>query len=173
MSSACLSGESGGSEFDKWVIEASVCALIEYALLERDAHPELYYATSDLIEEIANDFCPASYVRWELNFLGELGYGLDLTECAATGSNDNLMYVSPKSGRAVSALAGEPYRDKLLSLPDFLLKNEFLQGITDAEILAGLALCGYFLEKNVFSPTGKTIPLARQRLSGIISRLAA
>ncbi len=101
---------------------ASACAVAEATLPERHPYPELYDAFAAMIGALANDPAwSAVYVHWELTLLGELGFGLDLGRCAATGATDDLVYVSPKSGRAVSRLAGEPYRDRLLPLPGFLV----------------------------------------------------
>ncbi len=112
---------------------------------------------------------PALLVRWELALLDELGFGLDLSHCAATGSNDQLIYVSPKSGRAVSASAGEPYRDKLLSLPQFLTKQR--SGlVTGTDVQLGFALTGHFLETRVLLPRGQSLPQSRARL---LTHLAA
>ena len=112
---------------------------------------------------------PALLVRWELALLEELGFGLDLSQCAATGSNDRLIYVSPKSGRAVSASAGEPYRDKLLALPQFLTKQRSAP-VTNSDVHLGFALTGHFLEKHVLLPRGQTLPQSRTRL---LAHLAA
>jgi DNA repair protein RecO (recombination protein O) len=106
---------------------------------------------------------PALLVRWELALLDELGFGLDLSQCAATGSNDQLIYVSPKSGRAVSASAGEPYREKLLALPQFLTKQRSGQ-VTGADVRTGFALTGHFLETRVLLPRGQSLPQSRARL---------
>jgi DNA repair protein RecO (recombination protein O) len=89
-----------------------------------------------------------AYVRWELALLADLGFGLDLASCAATGLTHDLAYVSPRSGRAVSADAGEPYADRLLRLPYFLLSPE--SPATPVDILRGLDLTGYFLRRHVF-----------------------
>ena len=110
------------------------------------------------------------YVRWELGLLGELGFGLDLTACAATGSNDGLAYVSPRTGRAVSLSAGEPYRDRLLVLPPFLASGG---GPVAGDIRSGLALTGYFLERHVFEPLSRPLPRARHRLADRVARLEA
>lgn len=141
---------------------ASVCALAEAALPEREPHPALHAATAKLLSALAGDVWVADYVRWEVRLLSELGFGLDLSSCAATGTNDGLAYVSPRTGRAVSASAGEPWRDKLLVLPGFLLEDI---GIRDAQALAqGLALTGHFLETHVFAHRPQGLPAARQRL---------
>jgi DNA repair protein RecO (recombination protein O) len=139
-------------------------------LPERDPHPNLYEITL-FVFGFLNDATvwPALLVRWELALLEELGFGLDLSQCAATGSNDRLIYVSPKSGRAVSASAGEPYRDKLLALPQFLTKQRSAT-VTNSDVHLGFALTGYFLEKHVLLPRGQTLPQSRARL---LAHLAA
>jgi DNA repair protein RecO (recombination protein O) len=85
-------------------------------------------------------------VRWELDLLTSLGFGLDLTRCAATGDTADLAYVSPKSGRAVSRAAGHGYRDRLLPLPSFLISQAKPER---EDVLAGLRLTGYFLDRHV------------------------
>ena len=106
---------------------------------------------------------------WELELLGELGFGLDLSSCAATGVVDNLIYVSPRSAQAVSRDAGAPYRDKLLRLPSFL-KGE--ANFNVAEILDGLRLTGYFLDRHVFQPQERKLPDARDRFVNLMRRAA-
>ena len=135
---------------------------LSQVLPEREPHQRLYEAFQIVLDAIDSDaHWPALLVRWELGLLEELGFGLDLSKCAATGETARLTYVSPKSGRAVSAPAGEPYQDKLLTLPGFLLG----QPVTStAEIVAGFRLTGYFLERHIFEPRGLEIPEARQRL---------
>ena len=139
-------------------------------LPERDPHPNLYEITLFVLGFL-NDVTvwPALLVRWELALLEELGFGLDLSECAATGANDQLIYVSPKSGRAVSASAGEPYKDKLLLLPQFLTKMR-AGGVTRQDVLSGLQLTGHFLETRVLAPRGETLPEARARIMTHIDR---
>lgn len=139
-------------------------------LPERDPHPNLYEITLFVLGFL-NDptVWPALLVRWELALLDELGFGLDLSQCAATGANDQLIYVSPKSGRAVSASAGEPYRDKLLALPQFLTKQRS-GPVTTQDIHLGFALTGHFIEKYLLLPKGQTLPASRMRL---VAQLAA
>src|SRR5690606_35303498 len=108
--------------------------------------------------------------RWELALLDELGFGLDLTQCAATGVNDDLIYVSPKTGRAVSASAGEPYRDRLLTLPPFLLPGR-KAAIVPGDVRNAFALTEHFLETRVFQPRGEHMPEARTRLLAQLRRL--
>ncbi len=124
-------------------------------LPERDPHPNLFEVTLFVLGFLDDaDVWPALLVRWELALLDELGFGLELSECAATGSNDDLIYVSPKTGRAVSASAGEPYRDRLLNLPAFLKQGR--RGTPGpGDVLAGLKLTGHFLEARVLRPGGK------------------
>lgn len=140
---------------------SSACALIEATLPEREAHADAYAALASLLDRLAAADWASDYVRWELGLLAELGYGLDLSRCAATGRNDELAFVSPRTGRAVSLSAGEPYRDKLLPMPAFLGIDR--AGSAD-EIGVGLDLTGHFLDRWVFAAIGKTLPPARARL---------
>src|SRR5262249_57290906 len=100
--------------------------------------------------------------RFELMLLAELGFGLDLTQCAATGEGRDLVYVSPKSGRAVSRRAGEPWHDRLLPLPAFLLDGAPARP-SAGELADGFAVTGFFLARYVFEPRGQRAPDARQR----------
>ena len=138
-------------------------------LAERDPHPALY-ETALLIADHLGDrrVTPAALVRFELAILGELGFGLDLSSCAATGTNEDLIYVSPKSGRAVSRASGAPYHDRLLPLPDFLQDAEAEAGA--AAIAAGFRLTGYFLERDVFTPRGLEMPQARHAYLAELSK---
>jgi len=138
---------------------ASVC---EGALPEREPHAACFEGLRALLEELPGGHWAEVYVHWELAFLAELGFGLDLAKCAAGGANDQLAYVSPKSGRAVSLAAGEPYREKLLVLPGFLAGRG---GGGPNEVGQGLALTGFFLERFVFAPHHKPLPAARRRLA--------
>jgi DNA repair protein RecO (recombination protein O) len=111
---------------------------------------------------------PAIYVRLELGLLQELGFGLDLEKCALTGTTEDLAFVSPKTGRAVSRAAAEPYRDKLMALPAFLSTGG-LPGDA-AELRQGLDLTGFFLERHVFWPHNKPLPAARARFMETLQR---
>ncbi|EGF90630.1 DNA repair protein RecO [Asticcacaulis biprosthecium C19] len=140
------------------------CLMTRQVLPERERHPGAYYALSALLGAfVAPDIWPAIYVRYEAGLLEELGYGLDLSACAVTGSRDDLVYVSPKSARAVSRGAGEAYRDKLLVLPQFLLSSQ--GGLIAGDVGRGLALTGFFLERHVFHPHNKPLPDVRLRLA--------
>lgn len=140
---------------------SSACALIEAALPERESHPTAFSGFLALLIYLGDDDWAGHYVRWEIDLLAELGYGLDLSRCASTGTNDDLAYVSPRSGRAVSLSAGEPYRDRLLRMPPFLGSGAKAE---PADVAAGLALTGHFLERWVFATIGKALPPARARL---------
>lgn len=144
-------------------------AALARLLPERDPHPSLYEVTLFVLGFLDDpSVWPALLVRWELALLAELGFGLDLDACAATGANDDLVYVSPKSGRAVSASAGEPYRDRLLRLPQFLLKGR-RSGVTAADVLDGLRLTRYFLETRVLLPRAAAVPEPRERLETMLA----
>lgn len=127
---------------------ASACAVADIVLPEREPHDDVFAATATLIAAIAGGApdWSAAYVRWELDLLASLGFGLDLTRCAATGDTADLAYVSPKSGRAVSRAAGHGYRDRLLPLPSFLISQAKPER---EDVLAGLRLTGYFLDRHV------------------------
>jgi DNA repair protein RecO (recombination protein O) len=142
---------------------SSACALIESAMPERHPYAKLYGEFRDLLERVkeADDWL-TDYVRFELSVLAESGFGLDLSRCAATGTTENLMYVSPKSGRAVSREAGEPYKEKMLKLPEFLITPS--AQAEEVSILDGLTLTGYFLEHWLLEPHRRRLPAARQRL---------
>jgi DNA repair protein RecO (recombination protein O) len=138
-------------------------AALARLLPERDPHANLYEITQFVLQYLGDDAVwPALLARWELALLEELGMGLDLERCAATGTRDQLVFVSPRTGRAVSAAAGEPYRDRLLALP------AFLRGVgTPAgrdSVLSAFALTGHFLEQRVLRPRALELPEARARL---------
>ncbi|RME63145.1 MAG: DNA repair protein RecO [Alphaproteobacteria bacterium] len=157
---------------------ASVCAVTLAALPERLAAPAVYHGLAAVLDTIADDagaieVWSAAMVRYELGLLAELGFGLDLSRCAATGTRDDLIYVSPRSARAVGAQAGAPYRDRLLPLPAFLLGAQ--TGVPSlAQVQAGMQLTGYFLCHHVFAPKGLAEPPPRRRLAmRLASRPAA
>jgi DNA repair protein RecO (recombination protein O) len=141
---------------------SAAAAVSERALPEREPHAACYEGYLVLLEALSGDHWAEVYVRWELALLGELGFGLDLSACAGGGDNDQLAYISPRTGRAVSLAAGEPYRDRLLLLPGFLGGRG---GGGPAEVAQGLALTGFFLERHVFAPHHQAPPAARQRLA--------
>jgi DNA repair protein RecO (recombination protein O) len=142
---------------------SSAIALLRLGTAERQAYPTLFDALILLIEGLSeSEVWPALYARFELGILSELGYGLDLTVCALTGVADDLAFVSPRSGRAASREAGEPFADKLLRLPPFLTDAD--KPVEEGDVADALALAGYFLERRLFDPQGQGMPPARVRL---------
>ena len=138
-------------------------------LPERDPHAGLHAAAEFILERLENEaLAPAFVARFELAVLAELGFGLDLETCAASGVRDDLVYVSPRSGRAVSRAAGEPWRDKLLTLPAFLRDER--QAPLAIDVAAAFALTGYFLERDVFSARGVETPDSRRAFLAAASR---
>jgi DNA repair protein RecO (recombination protein O) len=146
---------------------AALCRLLP----ERDPHPHLHAALMKLVELLVDDRRAGAYlVRFELQLLAELGFGLDLTHCAATGEQADLVYVSPRSGRAVSRKAGERWKDKLLALPAFLSRPSQDASAALDDIAAGFALTGFFLMRRVLEPRGIQFPAARASYMAAISR---
>ena len=139
---------------------------------EREPHPRLYQAAHVVLSQMEDDAVwPALLVRWELGLLDELGFGLDLSSCAATGQGDDLAYVSPRTGRAVSKGAGLPYHERLFQLPAFLNGAE---GFAVGDVLEGFKLTGFFLERHVYGPRQIPMPSARAWLcESLRERLAA
>jgi DNA repair protein RecO (recombination protein O) len=148
---------------DRLAALAAATAMIAFTLPEREPHADVFAAFGTLLEALdsAADW-PACYVGWECSLLAALGFGLDLTRCAATGAAADLAYVSPRTGRAVSRIAGRPYHDKLLPLPDFLWRD--VPAERD-EIVLGLRLTEHFLLHHLLLPQGKNLPAARSRLA--------
>jgi DNA repair protein RecO (recombination protein O) len=141
---------------------ASHCRLLP----ERDPHEVLYETLEVLVDHLHEPkLIAALLVRFEIALLTELGFGIDLTCCVATGSTQELIYVSPKSARAVCRVAGEPYKDKLLKLPSFLNGRAILVQPEAQDLKEGFALTGYFLDRHVFEPRGILMPEARQLLA--------
>jgi DNA repair protein RecO (recombination protein O) len=121
-------------------------------LPERDPHAELFDMADALAEHLQSlETAPPLMARFELEILSALGFGLDLEACALTGAREDLAYVSPKSGRAVTRLAGEPWRERLLPFPQFLQRADF-SAPERGELAAAFRLTGHFLERDVFSP---------------------
>jgi DNA repair protein RecO (recombination protein O) len=148
-------------------------AIASAVLPEREPHLPAFEEGEHLLDMLAGhgmeEWGPA-FMRWELSLLEELGFGLDLTACAATGTTENLIYVSPRSGRAVSKEAGEVYKDRLLKLPGFLLDGTHPPNA--AEIADALQLTAFFLEHWVLEPHGKALPEPRRRLAELAASRA-
>lgn len=166
-----LKSRTGSTLGDRSALYAlgAACALLAFALPEREPHPGLYAGTQHLLDALGTDpRWPQLYLLWELALLEELGYALDLGRCAATGSTENLVYVSPKSGRAVSAAGAGAWADRLLPLPPVL------RGAPDydpGDVVAGLQTTGYFLEHWLAPALGdRPLPEARARLVSLLGR---
>jgi DNA repair protein RecO (recombination protein O) len=164
-------GEGPSALFDDALALAGLsaaAAVAAGALPEREPHPGAYLAFEALSRALAMpEIWPAVFVRFEAGLLQDLGFGLDLSKCTVTGSVDDLIYVSPRTGRAVSREAGEPYKDRLLVLPPFMLSAQ--AGLAAGDVLAGLDLTGHFLEAFIFNPLNRPLPPARLWL---VDRLA-
>ena len=130
----------------------SISNLIEKNILEREPAEEIFSGLLKLLQNLGckNEIFLKQYIKFEIDLLQILGYGIDLSECAATGATEDLHFVSPKSARAVCLQAGEKYRDKLLILPQFLLENNQLE-TTKEDLLNGLKLSGFFIERHLIA----------------------
>jgi DNA repair protein RecO (recombination protein O) len=149
---------------DAWALAllASACAVAEAALPEHQPHPFAYAGLAALLARLGEGAgLAADYVRWEVALLAELGYGLDLSVCAVTGRREGLAYVSPRTGRAVTAEGAGDWAGRLLPLPAFLVGAAAGPG----EVAAGLRLTGHFLARDVFGQTHRPVPAARRRLA--------
>ena len=148
---------------------AALCRL----LAEREPHAAVYAALDDILDTLDEPHAAAIAVaRFELAFLAELGFGLDLASCAATGVTADLIYVSPRSGRAVSRGAGEEYRDRLLRLPPFLRAESEDAPVSAADVADAFALTGFFLDRHAFAARGLPLPAERGRFVAAVTRLS-
>lgn len=147
----------------------AVTALLSFCLPEREPHPALYRRSGQLLDLLGQDnLWPLAYLQWEAALLNEMGYGLDLDACAVTGATDDLCYVSPKSGRAVSRQGAGDWVERLLPLPPALLGQG--QGPNN-EIADGLETTGYFLANRMAPDLGsRPLPDARARFVAAFTR---
>jgi DNA repair protein RecO (recombination protein O) len=149
----------------------SVSTILSRVLPERQAYDNFYRTTEDLLDLLNQpNIWPMAYLRWELELLTVLGYGLDLSKCAVSGSTEKLRYVSPRTGRAISEQAAGEWVSKLLHLPSIILKGS---GNSDS-IIDGLKLTGYFLTRKVFNELSVRSPVSeRQRFVDLLSQKAS
>jgi len=148
---------------------AALCRLLP----ERDPHEAVFDVLDAALGRLGDPAEVAVLVaRFELQLLAELGFGLDLSTCAATGGLLDLVYVSPKSGRAVSRTAGEPWRDRLLTLPAFLGEGDAPPPSAD-DLVAAFALTGFFLDRHLYAPHGTALPDARAAFIAAVTRAMA
>jgi DNA repair protein RecO (recombination protein O) len=140
----------------------SACGLIDMFLPDREVYASLYHGTNALLQAMKGEEWPAIYIVWEMAFLKELGYGIDLSKCAVSGAAENLTHISPKTGRAVCAAEAEPYIGKLIEIPRFLQG----QDLANDDIEKGLKMTGYFLVHRLLQHSSFTeLPNARSQLS--------
>jgi DNA repair protein RecO (recombination protein O) len=145
---------------------AALCRLLP----ERDPHPQIHAALAQVLDGLVDPSRAArDMVRFELTLLAELGFGLDLSTCAASGKETDLVYVSPKSGRAVSRQAGERWRDRLFALPAFLRESS-ADAPSPQDIADGFALTGFFLAHRVLEPRGLSLAEARASFIAALGR---
>lgn len=160
-------GEAMGERLSLAGLSAA-CAVALAVLPERERHDPSYAAMSVLLATLDDiEVWPALMARWELGLLAELGFGLTLDRCASTGDRENLIYVSPRSACAVSAEAGEPYKDKMLPLPDFLRGAS--GEATLAEAVDALSTTGHFIETRILHISDKQLPEARLRVAELLT----
>lgn len=154
---------------DRLAALVAVCAMADAALPEREPHPGFFALCRDLLLGLGGADWAGGYADFERALLDEMGYGLRLEACAAGGAADDLAYVSPKSGCAVSRAAGAPYAERLLRFPEVFRRRE---AAAAADVLAGLDVTGYFLRRHVFEGAGRRTPEARHLLMERLRRLA-
>ena len=149
----------------------AACAVARAVLPEREAQQRAYRGIGVLLDNVDDlDLWPALMARWELGLLAELGFGLSLDRCVATGITENLDFVSPRSGCAVSAAAAAPYKEKMLTLPGFLKATDAVANRKDA--IAGLTLTGFFIETRILHLSDQQLPEARRRVVELIGNAA-
>ena len=147
----------------------AVLGLLVFCLPERAGYPALYARSEQLLDLLGQDeVWPLAYLRWEMALLDDMGFGLDLSCCAVTGAQEDLVFVSPKTGRAVSAAGAGTWASRLLHLPPIMLG----QGdAPDAEIVEALQVTGFFLDQHLAPQMGNVpLPDARARFLAQVSR---
>ncbi len=150
---------------------SSICSICNETLPERESFPTIYSDVYNLFTLFNKykEVLISKYIFFELEMLSALGFGLDLSSCVVTGKKENLVWISPKSGKAVSYDIGVEYSNKLLDLPSFLIEKKYSNNLS--EIYKGLILTGYFLKKFLYSELGKDLPLNRSRLVEKIEKI--
>jgi len=151
------------------VYGVSHLAALMRLLPERDPHENLHDTLIAILDRLDDASAAAPMVvRFEFQLLAELGFGLDLAQCAATGTSADLIYVSPKSGRAVSREAGEPWADRMLRLPAFLREDDAI--VASRDVADGFALTGFFLSRYVLEPRGLALADERAHFIAALER---
>jgi len=154
------------SDAKKLNILGSFCSLINLCIPEQEKLEDFYKFSENILNHLAvNKDFPKIYCLWELSLLDYLGLSIDLSSCAATGVVEDLIYISPKSARAVSREAGLPYKTKLFNLPKFYLDED--SSYENQDILDSLQICETFLKKNFFETHNLKFPAIRDRLADL------
>ena len=139
----------------------TICSIIDLSLPKNNPQIKIYNKTIDLIENLLSKDWVVKYIFWELFLLSELGYGLDLEKCVVSGKKENLIYVSPKSGKAVSKTEGEKYKNKLFNLPKFLIDKNVKP--TNDSLKQAISLTGFFIDK-FLKKNNKKLPFYRKNI---------
>ena len=148
---------------------SSLCSLVSLTMAEKQPNDLIYYNSKEMIKKISSDDdWIKDYINWELELLSEIGYGIDLSKCAVTSKRDELVYVSPTSGRAVTLEGAGSYKDRLIKLPKFIVSKDAECDSND--IVDGLELTEYFFRKRFFEPNNLNFPQSRNRLKEIFSK---
>lgn len=149
---------------EKLLAITAMCSIVSTTMAERQQNISIYDTSLKLIKSIASDNQSwiKDYVYWELNLLTEIGYGLDLSECAVTGEKSALVYISPSSGRAVTQAGAGEYKDKLFELPKFFLNSEY--ELQKKDINNAMSITEFFLKKRFYEPNNLNFPQSRNRL---------
>lgn len=150
----------------------SACVLCSNGMPEKAAHPDIFDHLKKLFISFSDKNWAINYAKFEISFLREVGYGLDLSKCAITGSSDNLYYLSPKTGRAVIKEVGEKYKDKLFLLPKFLVSCNENESISSDDIINSLKITEHFLKIYFHGITTKELPFARNYLVTELNKYA-
>ena len=155
---------------DKLTALSSLCSLISLTMAEKQPNDLIYFNSKEMIKKVSSDDDDwiKEYINWELGLLSEIGYGIDLSKCAVTSKKDELAYVSPSSGRAVTFEGAGSYKDRLLKLPRFILSDD--DEYDNNDIVNGLELTEYFLRKRFFEPNNLNFPQSRNRLKEIFNK---
>lgn len=164
---------SGSGALDDALALAGIgtIAALSRLLAEREAHARIYDGATLILAHLHDgENWPRQLIFWEIALLEELGVGLDLGACASTGQTHDLVYVSPRSARAVSSAAGAPYADRLLKLPRFLIDDE--ADASPDDLVAGFRMTGAILERHALGPHGLSLPEPRERLLSLLARSA-
>ena len=139
----------------------TICSIIDLSLPKNNPQIKIYNKTIDLMEDLLSKGWAVKYIFWELFLLSELGYGLDLEKCVVSGKKENLIYISPKSGKAVSKKEGEKYKNKLFNLPKFLINKNVKP--TNDSLKQAISLTGFFIDK-FLKKNNKELPFYRKNI---------